>query len=73
MSRNVPKANFRVRKSEGESMAGLEIPSWDPETALLIGAILLEAFVLYVGYGGLERLVGPYLMDIIVGGDASAR
>ena len=54
-------------------MAGLEIPSWDPETALLIGAILLEAFVLYVGYGSLERLVGPYLMRLIVGGDASAQ
>ncbi|SDF89014.1 hypothetical protein SAMN04488067_11063 [Halorubrum xinjiangense] len=54
-------------------MAGLEIPSWDPETALLIGAILLEAFVLYVGYGGLERLVGPYLMRLIVGGDTSAQ
>jgi hypothetical protein len=54
-------------------MAGLEIPSWDPETALLIGAILLEAFVLYVGYGSLERLVSPYLMRLIVGGDAGAQ
>jgi len=54
-------------------MAGLEIPTWDPETALLIGVILFEAFVLYAGYGGLERLVGPYLMDLIVGGDSSAR
>ena len=54
-------------------MAGLEIPSWDPETALVIGAILLEAFVLYVGYGGLERAVGPYLMRLVVGGDPSAQ
>ncbi|QKG92401.1 MULTISPECIES: hypothetical protein [Halorubrum] len=54
-------------------MAGLEIPTWDPETALLIGAILVEAFVLYVGYAGLERLVGPALMRLLVGGDASAR
>ena len=54
-------------------MAGLEIPTWDPETALLIGAILLEAFVLYVGYGGLERLVGPTLMRLLVGGDVNAR
>jgi hypothetical protein len=54
-------------------MPGLEIPTWDPETALLIGAILLEAFVLYVGYGGLERLVGPSLMRLLVGGDADAQ
>jgi hypothetical protein len=30
-------------------MAGLETPTWDPETVLLIGTILLEAIVLYVG------------------------
>ena len=54
-------------------MPGVEIPTWDPETALLIGTILLEAIVLYAGYGGFERLVGPYLMDLLVGGEASAR
>jgi len=54
-------------------MAGLEIPTWDPETALLIGTILLEAIVLYVGYGGLERLFGPSLMKLLVGGEANAR
>jgi len=54
-------------------MAGLALPSWDPETALLIGVILLEAIVLYVGYGGLERLVGPRLMKLLVGGDEHAR
>ena len=53
-------------------MAGLAVPSWDPQTAVLIGAILIEAIVLYVGYGGLERLVGPRLMDLLVGGEASA-
>jgi len=53
-------------------MAGLEVPTWDPQTALLIGAILVEAIVLYVSYGGLERLVGPRLMDLLVGGEASA-
>lgn len=51
-------------------MSGLEIPTWDPETALLIGTILLEAIVLYVGYGGLERLVGPRLMELLVGGES---
>ena len=54
-------------------MAGLEIPTWDPETVLLIGTILLEAIVLYVGYGGLERLVGPYFMKLLVGGEAGAQ
>ena len=54
-------------------MAGLEIPAWDPETALLIGAILFEAFVLYVGYGGLERLVGPSLLRLLVGGETDAQ
>jgi len=54
-------------------MAGLEIPTWDPETALLIGTILLEAIVLYVGYGGLERLFEPYLMKLLVGGEASVQ
>ena len=54
-------------------MAGLEVPTWDPETALLIGTILLEAIVLYVGYGAFERLLGPYLMKLLVGGEESAR
>lgn len=54
-------------------MAGLEIPTWDPETALLISTILLEAVVLYVGYGGLERLFGPYLIELLVGGEENAR
>jgi|AntRauMinimDraft_4_1070384.scaffolds.fasta_scaffold00050_41 hypothetical protein len=54
-------------------MAGLEVPTWDPETALLIGTILVEAIVLYVGYGGLERLFGPYLMKLLVGGEPNAR
>ncbi|WP_186310950.1 DUF7512 family protein [Halorubrum depositum] len=54
-------------------MSGLEIPTWDPETALLIGAILLEAIVLYVGYGGLERLIGPRFMKLVIGGEADAQ
>lgn len=54
-------------------MSGLGMPSWDPETALLIGTILVEAFVLYVGYGGLERLLGPRLLSVLVGGEEGAR
>lgn len=54
-------------------MAGLEVPAWDPKTALLIGTILMEAIVLYVGYGGIERLFGPYLLKLLVGGETDAR
>lgn len=54
-------------------MAGLEIPTWSPETVVLIGTILLEAIVLYIGYGGLERIVGPRLMELVVGGEKDAR
>ncbi|QKY17364.1 hypothetical protein [Halorubrum sp. CBA1229] len=54
-------------------MSGLEIPTWDPETALLIGTILVEAIVLYVGYAGLERLVAPHLMRLLIGGDGSGQ
>ncbi len=54
-------------------MAGVAIPTWDPETAVLIGTILLEAVVLYVGFGLVERLLGPRLMTVIVGGEADAR
>jgi hypothetical protein len=49
-------------------MAGLGVPTWDPQTVLLIGAILTEAIVLYFGYGGLERLVGPRVMKFLLGG-----
>jgi hypothetical protein len=54
-------------------MAGLEVPTWDPQTAVLIGTILLEAIVLYVGYGAVERLLGPYLMKFLLGGEPDAR
>ena len=54
-------------------MTGLAVPAWDPETALLIGAILLEAVVLYVGYGRLERLVGSRIVKLLIGGEDTAR
>jgi len=54
-------------------MAGLAVPTWDPETALVIGTILLEAIVLYAGYGGLERLLGSHLMQLLLGGAEDAR
>jgi hypothetical protein len=73
VNRNVPTPNYRVPNPEEEPMAGLAVPTWDPETAVLIGTILLEAIVLYVGYGGLERLLGPYLMKLLLGGESDAR
>jgi hypothetical protein len=54
-------------------MSGLEVPTWDPETALLIGTILLEAVVLYVGYAGVERLLGHRLLRLLIGGDGSGQ
>jgi hypothetical protein len=53
-------------------MAGLAVPTWDPQAAILIGAVLFEAVLLYVGYGGLERLLGPRLMATLVGSENSA-
>nr|WP_092812803.1 hypothetical protein [Halopenitus malekzadehii] len=60
-----------VESTNGGSttMAGLTVPSWDPVAARLIGTVLLEAIVLYVGYAGLERLVGPAILNALVGGD----
>ena len=70
---NVQIPHGHVRTPEGGPMAGLTVPTWSPETALLIGTILLEAAVLYVGYGGLERLLGPYLLELVVGGEETAQ
>ena len=70
---NVQIPHGHVRTLEGDPMAGLTVPTWSPETALLIGTILLEAAVLYVGYGGLERLLGPYLLELVVGGEETAQ
>ncbi len=54
-------------------MTGLTVPTWDPETAILIGTILAEAIVLYIGYDGLERVVGPHLLELVVGTEEDAR
>jgi hypothetical protein len=43
------------------------IGSYPPvvEAALLIGAVLLEAIVLYVGYGAVEQLFGQMVIERI--------
>jgi hypothetical protein len=35
--------------------------------ATVVGLVLLEAIVLYVVYGGLERFLGPALVDAVSG------
>lgn len=52
-------------------MAGLAVSSWDPQAALVVAAVLVEAIALYVGYGALERLVGSRLAAALAG-DADA-
>mgnify|MGYP006280118375 CR=1 FL=1 len=49
-------------------MFGLESATGVDGALLVIGVVLLEAIVLYVGYGLLERLVGPAIVAA-VGGD----
>jgi hypothetical protein len=46
---------------------GLETASGPVGAALLIGVVLVEAVVLYVGYGALERVLGPTITDAIRG------
>ncbi|WP_415383418.1 hypothetical protein [Halosimplex sp. TS25] len=48
-------------------MFGLESATGVGGAALVIGVVLLEAIVLYVGYGLLERLVGPALVEALRG------
>ena len=35
------------------------------QATLLVGVVLVEAVVLYVGYGAVERLVAPPLIETI--------
>lgn len=48
-------------------MFGIESLSGPQGAAALIGLVLLEALVLYVGYGALERLLGPTLTRFLRG------
>jgi hypothetical protein len=48
-------------------MFGIESASGPEGAALIIGLVLVEALLLYVGYGGLERLFGPALTRILRG------
>ncbi|MFC7225774.1 hypothetical protein N0B31_00015 [Salinirubellus salinus] len=48
-------------------MFGIESASGPEGAALIIGLVLVEALILYVGYGALERLLGPTLTRILRG------
>ncbi|MDG5778515.1 hypothetical protein VB773_11895 [Haloarculaceae archaeon H-GB2-1] len=48
-------------------MFGLETVSGPVGASMLIGVVLLEALVLYVGYGALEQWVGPTITRALKG------
>lgn len=49
-------------------MLGITLPAETVRAATVVGAVLVQALVLYVGYGGLERAVGPGVERLIEGG-----
>ncbi|WP_229122270.1 DUF7512 family protein [Halapricum desulfuricans] len=48
-------------------MFGIETLDGPAGAAALIGIVLLEAIVLYVGYGALEQLFGPRIARLLRG------
>ena len=48
-------------------MFGIETLSGNAQAAALVGLVLVEAALLYVGYGALEQLVGKYVVRILRG------
>jgi hypothetical protein len=48
-------------------MFGVETLSGPALAAALVGLVLVEAAVLYVGYGVLERLVGTHVVRLLRG------
>ncbi|AHG03800.1 hypothetical protein HALDL1_09430 [Halobacterium sp. DL1] len=48
-------------------MFGLENASGVGGAALVVGVVLVEAILLYVGYGAMERLLGPTLVRALGG------
>jgi hypothetical protein len=46
---------------------GIESLGGNERAAVLIGIILVEALALYVGFGGLEALVGPSIRRVLEG------
>ncbi|WP_336036717.1 DUF7512 family protein [Halobacterium yunchengense] len=48
-------------------MFGLENASGVDGALLVVGVVLVEAVILYVGYGILERVFGPAVVDAVGG------
>ena len=48
-------------------MFGLESASGVEGAVLVVGVVLVEAILLYVGYGVLERVLGPTIVDALRG------
>ena len=48
-------------------MFGIETLSGTPYAAAVVGLVLVEAMVLYVGYGGLIRIAGPSIQNAMRG------
>lgn len=48
-------------------MFGFESASGPTGAALLIGVVLVEALLLYIGYGALESVLGPTIARALRG------
>jgi len=48
-------------------MFGIESLSGNAHAAAMVGLVLLEAAVLYVGYGALEQVAGEYFIGLLRG------
>jgi hypothetical protein len=48
-------------------MFGIETLSGNAQAAALVGLVLVEAALLYVGYGALEQLVGARVVRLLRG------
>jgi hypothetical protein len=48
-------------------MFGIESLSGNAQAVVLIGIVLAEAALLYVGYGLLERVLAPTIRDVLRG------
>jgi hypothetical protein len=48
-------------------MFGIESLSGNAQAAVMVGLVLLEAMVLYVGYGALTQMAGPAVKRTIRG------
>lgn len=48
-------------------MFGIETLTGSAHAAAIVGLVLFEAIVLYVGYGAIERLLGARLSSVLRG------